>query len=104
MFRFEGHFNAHNNPDLPDSQLQAEPHQQAAPMPTHIAQSDDMPSNAAIIPAEGPKQTPSMEYTDALRAKAFVRQTQGSQRPESEFRRSHSPEFYDAKYKRYVLR
>ena len=26
------------------------------------------------------------------------------QRPESEFRRSHSPEWYDARFKRYVLR
>ena len=104
MFRFEGHFDAPNNPNLPDSQPQAEPHQQAAPMHTHIEQSDDMPPNAIAIPAEGLKQSQSVASTGASCAKPAVRQAQGSQRPESEFRRSHSPEFYDAKFKRYVLR
>lgn len=104
MFRFEGHFHAPNNPNLPDSQPQAEPHQQAAPMHTHVEQSNDMPSNTSVIPAESPKQTPSMELIGVSRAKPAVRQAQASQRPESEFRRSHSPEFYDTKFKRYVLR
>lgn len=104
MFRFEGHFDAQNNPNLPESQPQAEPHQQAASMLTHVGKSFDMPSNASVIPAEGPQQTQSIEYEGVSRAKSAVRQAQASQRPASEFRRSHSPEFYDAKFKRYVLR
>ena len=104
MFRFEGHFHAPNNPNLPDSPPQAEPHQQAAPTHTHSEQSNDMPSNSSVISAQGPKQTQSMECIGSSRARPAVRQAEASQRPESEFRRSHSPDFYDAKFKRYMLR
>ena len=104
MFRFEGHFDAQNNPNLPDSQQQAEPHQQAASMHTHVEKSNDMPSNASVIPAEGSQQTQSIEYVGVSCAKPAVGQAQAPQRPASEFRRSHSPEFYNAKFERYVLR
>ena len=103
MFRFEGHFTAQNNPDLPDSLPQvSEPHQQAGAAHIH----DEQPSamSASGNAAEAPEQTQGAESAGVSPAKPAARQTEASQRPESEFRRSHSPEFYDAKFRRYVLR
>lgn len=104
MFRFEGHFNAPNNPDLPESQPSAELHQQAAPMHAHVEPSNDIHVPVSVTSTDGPRQTDSMENVDASGIKPAVKQAQASGRPESEFRRSHSPEFYDAKFKRYALR
>lgn len=104
MFRFEGHFNAPNNPNLPDSQPPAELHQQAAPTHAQAQPSNDISMRFLVTSPEGPQQTQSMENVDASDIRTAVRQAQASGRPESEFRRSHSPEFYDAKFKRYALR
>ena len=104
MFRFEGHFEAPNNPNLSESLLQAEPHQPAGPTHAQVEQTKDMHLDASVTPAESPQQTQSMEHAGVSCGQTTVRQKQASQRPESEFRRSHRPEFYDTKYKRYVLR
>lgn len=104
MFRFEGHFNAPNNPDLPESQPSAELHQQTASTHTLVEPSNDMPVHVSVTSTEGFQQTQSMGHVKASDIKSAVRQAQASARPESEFRRSHSPEFYNAKFKRYALR
>lgn len=104
MFLFEGHFNAPNNPDLPEPQPSAELHQQAAPIHACVEPSNDIPVHVSVASIEGPQPTQSMENVNASGSKPAVRQAQASGRPESEFRRSHSPEFYNAKFKRYALR
>lgn len=104
MFRFEGHFDAQNNPNTPNSPPQGEPPQQAGAAHTSDEQSHDIPLTASVSAAEASQQTQGMEPVGVSDAQPAVKQTGASQRPESEFRRSHSPEFYDAKFKRYVLR
>lgn len=67
-------------------------------------QSSVVPLSASGTAAEAPKQTQGTESAGTSHAKPAARQPAASHRPASEFRRSHSPDFYDANFKRYVLR
>lgn len=137
MFRFKGHFEAPNNPDLPE-QAQQQSANLAAEQPpaaqglTSLIKADR--SRNVSHPAESVMHAPEVtaeaatvqampQYAgnhtaadedlqqDNACIPAGQHATQHSkaastahQRPESAFRRSHSPEWYDARFKRYVLR
>ena len=133
MFRFQGHFEAPNNPDLPEQEQQqaAECKQQnitrqgLQALAYHSSSSNSYAVASAVHAAsngqamlQGTDNLHSTAATGSQQEDALIpvgygkskrsddvqsaRSTQ--QRPESEFRRSHSPEWYDARFKRYVLR
>ena len=133
MFRFQGHFKAPNNPDLPEQEQQqaAECKQQNVARQglqalAHNSNSGNSDAVASAVHAASSGQamlqgTDNVQSTaptgsqqeDALipvgygipqRSNDVQSATTAHQRPESEFRRSHSPEWYDARFKRYVLR
>ena len=137
MFRFKGHFEAPNNPDLPEQDQQRSV-SLAAEQPSvgqglkSLIKADR--SRTVSHPAESVMHAPEVtaevatvqampqyagNHTDAdadlQQDKACIpagrHATQHSktantahQQTESAFRRSHSPEWYDARFKRYVLR
>lgn len=104
MFRFQRHFEAPNNPDLPEpGQLpHVQPVLQAAPAATSNQQPQQASATTAAAVAASPMQ--AQGANDAQGSEHAVRQNEVQRRPESLFRRSHSPDFYDAKFKRYILR
>ncbi len=133
MFCFQGHFEAPNNPDLPEQEQQqaAECKQQNVKRQglqalAHDSNSGNSDAVASAVHAASSGQT-LLQGTDNLQSTAATGSQQedalipvgygtsqhssnaqsaksAHQRPESEFRRSHSPEWYDARFKRYVLR
>ncbi|DBA91680.1 TPA: hypothetical protein ACH3X1_003280 [Trebouxia sp. C0004] len=132
MFRFQGHFEAPNNPDLPEQEQQqaAECKQQNVVRQglqalAHNSNSRNSDAVASAVHAvssgqaalQGPDKIQSTAATGSQREDAIIPGGHGipqrsndvqsaksvHQRPESEFRRSHSPEWYDARFKRYVL-
>ena len=102
MFRFQGHFEPPNNPDMPEpDQVSTElPHQQATAALSQDVQPALIPTST--VTGSNSRQRQGLNHADPH--KHAARQKEMPQRPESEFRHSHSPEFYDAKFKRYVLR
>ena len=113
MFRFQGQFAPSNNPEaLPvDDDAGVHRSQEAVPV------SADMPATQddAIAALHGPDAASSMydaastaadfKHNPAQPGKtAFQHANAASQQDLSEFRRSHSPEWYDAKFRSYVLR
>ncbi len=132
-FRFQGHFEAPNNPDLPEQEQKqaAECKQQNVPRQrlqtlAHNSDSGNTDAVASAVHAassgqamlQGTDNLQSTAPTGSLQEDALIAVGYGTpqrssnvqsaksahQRPESEFRRSHSPEWYDARFKRYVLR
>ncbi|DBA93258.1 TPA: hypothetical protein ACH3X2_003549 [Trebouxia sp. C0005] len=133
MFRFKGHFETPNNPDLPDQEQQqaAECKQQdvtrqglealahnsnsgnsdavasavhtASSGPAMLQGTDNVQSTAGTGSQQEDVLIP-VGYGIPQRSNHVQYTTTAYQRPESEFRRSHSPEWYDARFKRYVLR
>jgi len=133
MFRFQGHFEAPNNPDLPETHQQSSaalpasavsvdanpqnlfPASASAAHPAKVVESDNS-RQAVAVDADSPGNEPAVDSqqqgstlipaaTHALQGhRSGTVQESARRRPESEFRRSHSPEWYDARFKRYVLR
>ena len=113
MFRFLGHFAPPNNPEASPLEDDVGVHRssEAVPVSTklpatqadpiaavHSPRTESSKEDAAITAAE-PKQTPAKPSKTA-----FQHANAASQHNVSDFRRSHSPEWYDAKFRSYVLR
>ena len=114
MFKFQGHFQPPNNPELPAGDHQIGIHRPAAVMPAGTEQpapqadhgaaahAADIPSDLSNAPpsADIHQQFPAQPLSLTSPSTAAVHKAQH----QSEFRRSHSPEWYDTKFKSYVLR
>lgn len=114
MFKFQGHFEPPNNPELaaihqqigvhrPQTVTSADAHstgqvahQDHAPHMSSI--NSEMLSDATSISFCQPDAADVLHPTSASCAALHQQQHQ------SDFRRSHSPEWYDAKFKSYQLR
>ena len=121
MFRFEGHFEPPNNPDPPEQTPETvhKAHHAISAIPTehskgHQALQAVKAEPGAVQSGIEHKTAPvnSAQPADLLIAasghaasqEASKSHAASHQRCESAFRRSHSPEWYDARFKQYVLR
>lgn len=114
MFKFQGHFQPPNNPELPAGDHQIGVHRPAAVMPAGTEQptpqaDHSAAAHAADIHSDLSDASPAADMHQQFSAQSFSLTSPSTAavhkaQHQSEFRRSHSPEWYDTKFKNYVLR
>ena len=114
LFRFQGQFEPTNNPELAavDQQIGVHRPKTVTPADAHSAEQVAPPSHAPLTFSTNPELLSNANASspdqpgaaDALLPTSASSAALQQQPHQSEFRRSHSPEWYDAKFRSYQLR